>query len=142
MKRVSQQRNQNTGRVRRIGFLVFPDCEVLDVLGPFETFFFAHHWLTRLGRSGEPGYDPVVIADVPGTIRTMSGVEIVATHGYSEIAASLDTLVVAGGIGVDRASEDQAIIEWVRSTASRARRVASICVGSHFGLRMRHQENQ
>jgi transcriptional regulator GlxA family with amidase domain len=60
----------------------------------------------------------------------MSGVEIVATHGYSEIADSLDTLIVAGGIGVDRASEDRAIIEWVRSTASRARRIASICSGA------------
>ena len=76
---------QQTGRFRRIGFLVFQDCEILDVSGPFEAFFFADHWLARLGR-GEPGYQSVVIAAAPGTIRTMSGMEIVATHGYSEIS--------------------------------------------------------
>lgn len=121
---------KEVGRFRRIGFLVFPDCEVLDVLGPFETFFFADHWLTRLGRTAEPGYQPVIIADTPGAVRTMSGVEIVATHRYSEIEDGLDTLVVAGGIGVEQASQDEAIVEWIRSTAARARRVASICSGA------------
>ena len=26
-------------RFRRIGFLVYPDCEILDVCGPFEAFY-------------------------------------------------------------------------------------------------------
>ena len=70
------------------------------------------------------------MAAAPGPIRTMSGMEIVATHSYSDIADGLDTLVVAGGVGVEQASKDEALVEWVRSIAPRARRVASICSGA------------
>lgn len=121
---------QQEGRFRRIGFLAFPDCEILDICGPLEAFFFADHWLNRLGKTEAPGYQPIIIADVPGPIRTMSGTEIVATHRYSEIAEGLDTLIVAGGVGVEQASKDDALLEWLRSSAPRARRVASICSGA------------
>jgi transcriptional regulator GlxA family with amidase domain len=125
-----EQSSEVVARFRRIGFLVFPDCEILDVCGPFEAFFFADHWLGRLGRTAEPGYQSIIMATAPGPIRTMSGMEIVATHRYSEISDGLDTLVVAGGWGVEQASKDEALVEWVRSTAPRARRVASICSGA------------
>lgn len=128
--RSSIEPSQQAGRFRRIGFLVFPDCEILDVCGPLEAFFFADHWLTRLGKTEVPGYRPVIMADAPGPVRTMSGTEIVATHRYSEISDGLDTLIVAGGTGVEQASKDEALVEWVRSSAPRARRVASICSGA------------
>jgi transcriptional regulator GlxA family with amidase domain len=121
--------SQEAGRFRRIGFLVFPDCEILDVSGPFETFFWADHWLGRLGRTAEPGYQNVVIAAAPGPIRTMSGMEVVANQSYSEITDGLDTLVIAGGV-VEQASKDEALVEWVRSIAPRTRRVASVCSGA------------
>ena len=131
MKRqFTPQQAQEVGRFRRIGFLVFPDCEILDVCGPFEAFFFADKWLGYLGRTAEPGYRSVVMAAAPGTIRTMSGMEMVATHGYGEISDGLDTLVVAGGFGAEAAAKDEALVEWVRSMAPRVRRVASICTGA------------
>jgi transcriptional regulator GlxA family with amidase domain len=126
----STQRYQEAGRFRRIGFLVFPDCQILDVCGPLEAFFFADHWLNTLGKTEVPGYQPIIIADMPGPVATMSGTEIVATHRYSEINDNLDTLIVAGGTGVEQASNDKALVEWVRSSAPRARRVASICSGA------------
>ena len=115
---------------RRIGFLVFPDCEILDVGGPFEAFHFANHWLQRFGRTNEPSYQLRILAATPGPIRTMSGFEIVATHSYSDTTDGLDTLIVAGGIGVEQACKDAALVEWVRSIAPRVRRVASICTGA------------
>ncbi len=117
-------------RFRRIGFLVYPDCEILDVCGPFEAFYFADDWLSRLGKTAEPGYRSIIMAAAPGPVRTMSGMEIVATHGFAEISDGLDTLVVAGGLGVEQACRDEALVEWVRSMAPRARRVASICSGA------------
>ncbi len=128
--RAATQPSEDVGRFRRIGFLVFPGCEVLDVCGPFETVFWADHWLGRLGRSAEFGYQPIIMASAPGPIRTLSGMEIVATHSYSEISDGLDTLVVAGGWGVEQASKDEVLVEWVRSIAPRARRVASVCSGA------------
>jgi transcriptional regulator GlxA family with amidase domain len=125
----SRQQSQDVGRFRRIGFLVFPECEILDVCGPLETFFWADHWLGRLGKTEETGYRSVIMAATPGPVRSMSGLEIIATHAYSEISEGLDTLVVAGG-NVEHASKDAALVGWVRSMAPRARRVASICSGA------------
>ena len=108
----------------------YPDCEILDVCGPFEAFHFADLALGLLGRTKEPSYQSLVLAAAPGPIRTMSGMEIVATHRYSEIADGLDTLVVVGGIGCEEASKDPALVEWVRSIAPKTRRVASVCSGA------------
>ena len=124
------QTPQETTRFRRVGFLVFPDCEILDVCGPFEAFHFADQMLGLLGRTKEPGYQSLVLAAAPGPIRTMSGIEIVATNRYSDVADGLDTLVVVGGTGCEEASKDPALVEWVRSIAPKTRRVASVCSGA------------
>ena len=126
----SKQPTQEATRFRRVGFLIYPDCEILDVCGPFEAFYFASLMLGVLGRTKEPSYQSLVLAAAPGPIRTMSGMEIVATHRYDEITDGLDTLVVVGGIGCEEASNDPAIVEWVRSIAPKTRRVASICSGA------------
>jgi transcriptional regulator GlxA family with amidase domain len=47
------QSSQETTRVRRIGFLVYPECEILDVCGPFDAFHWADHWLRRFGKTSE-----------------------------------------------------------------------------------------
>ena len=117
-------------RSRRIGFLVYPDCQILDVCGPLEAFFFAGAWLPQFGRTNEAGYQCVVLAATPGSVRTTGGIEIVAPQSCFDIRDGLDTLVVAGGIGVEQACKDPSLIEWVRSMAPRVRRVASICTGA------------
>jgi transcriptional regulator GlxA family with amidase domain len=100
------------------------------VCGPFEAFYFADLMLGLLGRTKEPGYQSLVLATAQGPVRTMSGLEIVATHRYDEIVDGLDTLVVVGGTGCDVASKDPALVEWVRSMAPKTRRVASVCSGA------------
>jgi len=126
----SKQPTQQATRFRRVGFLIYPDCEILDVCGPFEAFYFADMMLGLLGRTEEPSYQSLILAAAPGPIRTMSGMEITATHRYSDIADGLDTLIVVGGLGCEEASKDPALVEWVRSMAPKARRVASICSGA------------
>ncbi len=129
-RQVLMRGHQDKGCFRRIGFLIFPECEILNICGPLEAFFFADHWLNRLGRTEEPGYQSIIMAANPGPIQTMSGTQIVATHRFSEISEDLDTLIVAGGTGVQQASKDEALLAWVRSAAPMARRVASICSGA------------
>src|SRR5271165_193973 len=82
---------------RRIGFLVYPGCEILDVCGPHDAFVYADTWLTRFGRTSEPGYQCAVIAAAPGPVRTKCGIEIAPTHTFDAVGDKLDTLVVAGG---------------------------------------------
>lgn len=115
---------------RRIGFLVYPDCQSLDLSGPFEAFHWADLILGVLGRAKAPTYQSLIIAEATGPVRTMSGLEIVATHSYREIVGGLDTLVVAGGTGCEDASQDCELVEWVRSLAPKTRRIVSICSGA------------
>jgi transcriptional regulator GlxA family with amidase domain len=53
-----------------------------------------------------------------------------AARGVAEFApGGIDTLVVAGGNGVDRARHDRALIDWIAAAGAGARRVASVCSG-------------
>ena len=78
----------------------------------------------------EPGYQCDIVAASPGPVKTTCGIELIATHGYSDIEDGLDTLVVVGGAEAEQASMDPSLVECVRSMAPRARRVASICTGA------------
>jgi transcriptional regulator GlxA family with amidase domain len=115
---------------RRIGFLIYPDCQSLDLSGPFEAFHWADLILGVLGRAKAPTYQSLVIAEASGLVRTMSGLQIAATHSYREIVGGLDTLVVVGGTGCEIASHDLPLVEWVRSVAPKTRRIVSICSGA------------
>ncbi len=124
------QPSQEITKSRRIGVLVWPGCDVLDVCGPIDVFFYAKYWLQRYGRICEPGYQCDIVAATPGPIKTTCGIELIATHSYSDIEDGLDTLVVVGGAMAEEASTDQSLVECARSMAPRARRVASICTGA------------
>jgi transcriptional regulator GlxA family with amidase domain len=116
---------------RRIGFLIYPDCEICDVCGPFDAFHWADYWLPRFGRTDELGYQLIMLAATPGPVRTLGGIELVATHSFRDIKGGLDTLLVAGGcLSIEEACKDPSLVEWVRSAGPRVRRIASICTGA------------
>ncbi len=119
---------QEGDHFRRIGFLVYPDCQSLDLSGPFETFHWANLMLSVLRKP--PTYHSVVIAQSPGPVQTMSGLQIVASHSYREVVDGLDTLAVVGGSGCEAAIKDSKLIDWVRSIAPSTRRIVSICTGA------------
>lgn len=119
-----------TNRSRKIAFLIYPDCEILDLCGPFDAFYYAHRGLLRLGRTEEPDYQCVILAAAPGPVRTKCGIEVIANCGYREIDSGFDTLIVAGGEGCEQVSRDADLVGWVKSMAPRVRRLASICTGA------------
>jgi transcriptional regulator GlxA family with amidase domain len=122
--------SSEVARVRRIGFLVFPCAELLDVCGPMDVFVYADRWLRAAGRLNEPGYEVQVIAAAPGLVKTYCGIEILATHGCEEASDRLDTLIVSGGVGVEQACADPKLVEWLKHMAPRVRRMASVCSGA------------
>lgn len=115
---------------RRIGFLIFPDFEILDLCGPLDAFYYAERALGQIGRVTEPGYQTIVIAAAKGLVTAKCGLEIRATHDVTEIVGGLDTLVVAGGESAFEACADDTLIDWIREMSGRVRRVASICTGA------------
>lgn len=123
--------SQQISRARRVGLVIYPDCDILDVCGPCDVFFYADAFLARFGRTSEPGYRCDILAAAPGPVRTSCGIELIATRGYHDVQDGLDTLIVVGGvISVEQAGKDASLLEWVRSMAPRVRRVASICTGA------------
>jgi transcriptional regulator GlxA family with amidase domain len=109
-----------------VWMVVFPEVQVLDATGPVEVFSLAN----RLARDGAPRYDVSVLAPEAGAITTSSGLPIVAGRSIRQAAGPVDTLIVAGGPGTKAAMADARLVSWLRRTAPRARRVASVCSGA------------
>ena len=111
-------------RMRRIRMLVYPESHLLDIAGPMSLFATANDFI------GWPAYDVGLIAPEPGLFRSTGGIELMATGSIARVLPDLDTLLIAGGIGVDHALMDQRLIRWLQRQAVSARRVASVCSGA------------
>jgi transcriptional regulator GlxA family with amidase domain len=105
-----------------IGVLVFPDFQLLDAAGPISVFEIA----SRLAGARA---SIRVLAEVPGGVRSSSGVELLARGLRS--ASQLSTLIVAGGEGVIAASRSSKILAFVRAAQRRGVRIASVCSGAY-----------
>jgi transcriptional regulator GlxA family with amidase domain len=111
---------------RRIEVLAFENVQLLDVAGPLQVFASANDLVQAQG--APPPYKAVVLADRP-SITTSAGLCL----GTQELQAPdlpLDTLVVAGGLGVYAACNDAALVEWTKARAGAARRIAAVCSGA------------
>jgi transcriptional regulator GlxA family with amidase domain len=104
-----------------IGVLIFPDFQLLDAAGPISVFEIA----ARV--AGKPP-SIKMIAVTPGTVRSSSGVEILARS--IRPASAITTLIVAGGWGVRAAVKCETTLKFVRAMATRGVRVASVCSGA------------
>jgi transcriptional regulator GlxA family with amidase domain len=100
----------------RVCVLIFPDFQLLDAAGPIAAF------------EAAGGYEVRVVAVQPGVVRSSAGVDWVAQA--LPRGALGDTLLVAGGEGVDAAMGDAALLRFIRRCADRQLRVASVCSGS------------
>ncbi|HTB39418.1 MAG TPA: GlxA family transcriptional regulator [Reyranella sp.] len=113
--------------VRVIEVLAFPSVQLLDVAGPIQVFASANDHVVAAG--GTPPYAIRVVARGGQGVTASAGLEL-ATNALPRIGAALDTLMVAGGPGVEAAAADPKLVDWLRKRAARARRVASVCTGA------------
>jgi transcriptional regulator GlxA family with amidase domain len=109
---------------RRIVMFIYPDAHLLDISGPMSLFAAANDF------AGYRAYEVSLAAHRPGPVRTSAGIGIEATRRIGPVLKNLDTLLVAGGIGVDRAAADRSVLRWLRAQAKNSRRVASVCSGA------------
>ena len=107
---------------RSIGLLIFPDFQLLDAAGPIAAFEIAGRYV--------PGtYDLTIMAAEPGTVRSSSGVAMLAEPLST---STYDTMMIAGGDGTRTAALDHRIQAWTRATSAKARRTASVCSGAYI----------
>lgn len=108
--------------MRKVGFLVFDGVTLMDVSGPAEVL------------SRAPGYEIVRFSPHGGTVESTSGIPVADTLNPSpELAATLDTLIIAGADRLPYESWPEGLLEAANILISHmgdARRVASVCTGA------------
>ncbi|NGO90054.1 MAG: helix-turn-helix domain-containing protein [Halomonas sp.] len=111
---------------RHLALLAYPDCQLLDVCGPWQVFASAN------ALSAQPLYHLTLVADSVGPLMTNGGLALQATHSYQRPLPRfpLDTLLVAGGSGVMQQRDTHEAKQWLREVAPSVRRLGSICSGA------------
>ncbi len=119
------------GRAKTILFLAAPGTQILDVTGPFQIFVRAAELYVRENPSRKSPYRVLLASTTHRkAVRTNCGLLLTGSETFRSVRGPIDTLLVAGGSGLENAARDEELLAWLRSTARHVRRVGSICTGA------------
>jgi len=104
--------------MRKLGALIFPGFELLDLFGPMEMF----------GMMNE-AFELHLVAEDRGPVASGQTLSAHATLTLDD-AKDLDILFVPGGPGTRREIANTRLLDWIAATATRADHVLSVCTGS------------
>jgi transcriptional regulator GlxA family with amidase domain len=114
-----------------IVFLAAPSTQILDVAGPFQVFVRAAEIFAREHPQQRPPYEVRLASSTRRkSVITNCGLVLTGTETYRTLRGPIDTLLVAGGTGVENAAQDEKLLLWLGKTAQRVRRIGSICTGA------------
>jgi transcriptional regulator GlxA family with amidase domain len=115
---------------KRVGFLVYPRLQALDLAGPMDAFSAA----AMDDAEGRPThcYELVTIGLDAKTVAAESGLRIKPQFTLRN-APRLDTLVIPGGAGMRDPKTAAKVGAWIKSRARQLRRIAAVCTGV-YGL--------
>jgi transcriptional regulator GlxA family with amidase domain len=112
---------------RVVYLLAYPNVQLLDISGPLQVLASANLRAQELGLD-TPYLTQVVAAQAEGVISSAGlGLQTAPLPGPE---LPCDTLLVAGGRGVEAAVADSRLQQWLLEHARQARRVASVCTGA------------
>lgn len=109
---------------RQITMFVYRDAHLLDISGPMSLFAAANDF------AGTCAYEVSLAASSPGIVTTSCGLGLAATRRIGPVLKGIDTLLVAGGVGVDAQLKERKVTRWLQRQAPHCRRVASVCSGA------------
>jgi transcriptional regulator GlxA family with amidase domain len=113
----------SNGETRRIGIMLFPDVEELDVVGPWEVL---SYWTQN--HPGD-GWQVFCFSADGWPVTCAKGLTVHAHHAVSGMPP-LDVLVHPGGRGTRPRLADAAHLEWLRGMRGRVPLMTSVCTGS------------
>jgi transcriptional regulator GlxA family with amidase domain len=105
-------------RVRRLGAVLYPGFELLDMFGPLEMF----GNLTGM-------VEVVMIAQQSGPVASAQGPSALAQHGFGD-CPPLDLILIPGGIGTRSEIDNPVMLDWLRERIPPAELTMSVCTGS------------
>jgi len=112
--------------IRSVGFLVLQGVYNSELVAPYDVL---HHVRFRMS---DPKLAPRVftVAKDRGPIRTFEGLTLSPDYSFED-APAIDMLVVPSAEhNMDSDLQDKRLIEWVRTTGTRARLLLSLCDGA------------
>jgi transcriptional regulator GlxA family with amidase domain len=97
--------------IRAIEVLTFPAVQLLDVTGPVQVFASTNDLVANAGDA--PPYRFKLVTQGGQGVVSSAGVTL-AAGPLSQRSEALDTLLVAGGQGVEAAAANPALINWLQ----------------------------
>lgn len=101
----------------RIGLMLFPRVQQLDLTGPYEVFAML------------PDCQVDLVARTMQPVATATGLTLMPTTTF-ETCGAYDVLCVPGGVGITPLLKDGDALDFVRRQAGAARYVTSVCTGA------------
>jgi transcriptional regulator GlxA family with amidase domain len=118
-------------RSKTIVFLAAPSSQILDVAGPFQIFVRAAELFVEEYPARKAPYNVLLASTTRRrSVVTNCGLVLTGTKTFRTLRGPIDTLLVAGGSGVETAARDEELLLWLRKAAQRVRRIGSICTGA------------
>ncbi|HXA43858.1 MAG TPA: GlxA family transcriptional regulator [Candidatus Angelobacter sp.] len=110
---------------KTIAIVAVPNVQMLDVSGPLDVFAEANV------QARKEVYKLLVVATVPGEIRSCSGVRLVpdCVIGRGPIER-IDTLLIAGAPDAPETTPRESVVLWLKQVVPAARRYGSVCTGA------------
>ncbi len=104
--------------MRRIGALIFPGFELLDMFGPLQMFGLL-----------KDEFEIFMVAEVEGDVPSNQGPRTIADATF-ETRASFDLVLVPGGQGTRNEVNNPTTISWLKKVQPDAEIMLSVCTGS------------
>ncbi|MFA3918175.1 DJ-1/PfpI family protein [Ruegeria hyattellae] len=104
--------------MRRIGALIFPGFELLDLFGPMEMFGLL-----------DDKFKLCLVAETPSKVTSNQRLAAYAEHGIEE-GDAYDILFVPGGAGTRREVDNPTLTQWIAQVSAQAEYTLSVCTGS------------
>lgn len=111
-------------RPLNVGIVGYDQITALDMIGPMKALRAANRALDSEGG----GYKTIVLSASGLCFTAETGLTMCVQAALDD-ARALDTIIVPGGAGLREEKIGAPIVHWLRTRASRTRRVVSICTG-------------
>ncbi|PHQ72032.1 MAG: dimethyladenosine transferase [Sneathiella sp.] len=104
--------------MKRIGALVFPNFELLDLFGPLEFF-------------GIPSdaFHIEIVAEKKGYVVSKAGPAVKVERCLAD-QVNYDLILIPGGLGTRQEVDNPALLAWIAAAAVQAETVMTVCTGS------------
>lgn len=109
--------------IRRLGVLLFPGFELLDVFGPLEMF-----------GNLKKEIELVMIAESPEPTKSAQGPAVAIDATIAEVS-SLDMLLVPGGYGTREGVANQPLLDWIAAIVPTTEVAMTVCTGTALFVR-------